>query len=420
MIGRRRKAFHALVTLLRAVEADLNDFESVLTLNKLLVKEILRAEQNIQRHKASLKALKVRLKTGGLSRDETTKLRKAIARTDGYINGYRAQIYIWKCFGDGLAFAYLDKFAVKHAFFETESFNVKASAGMLMGKSGLSHELAFLESAISHKVPAVLCDVTNTLRYGDVCLLGNTDPYFFEVKSGARLNQRGERQRATLARLQDFFETDEAENFRSPGVTRRVAYSVPEYNHEAAMNNCIATAEREGFCIMQPEPGLTYVAVYTASPPLSWPISLTGRQVAYMLNDDKKAGAWLYYKPFTNTIREARHLLDFVEGRLVLMVSFDMQLLADRLSRPEWETSFHDDVPAAIQFTHRMTRAIAAVTWQFLARIGYDFASPTWIADSQAPRLEEIMSATEGVLTEPESTDILKTMFGRQMDNPLR
>ena len=289
---------------------------------------------------------------------------------------------------------------------------------MLRGKSGLVNELACLFSAIEYKVPAVLCDITNTLRYGDVCLLGASDPYPIEVKSSSRLNQRGKRQAATLKKLTDFLETDRATDFRMPGVTKRFTMSVAERNHQDAMNACIAVAEQDGHCIVHPEAGLTYVATYGHLPERPFAsLAISGRQIVFMLNEEKRSGTWTIYEPFTRSIRGCQHLLDFVVGRLVLMVMFDVDVLCQMMQRPGWDISFHEDPPATIQFHHRKTGARIGVSRQFLGRIGFEFVSPSWIAESQWLMIEELhadmlASASGMVMPNHEYDAIRVKMFG--------
>ncbi len=420
MIGRRKKTFFELHRLLRAIEAAKDDLALVRQLNGLLIREILRSEANIGRHKAAMKELRAQLKTARPSREDANKIRRTIARTERYIDTYFQQRYIWKCFGDGLAYAYLDKYAVKHAFFETETYDVKPSAGMLGGKSGLAGEIACLLSALEHEVPAVLCDITNTLRYGDVCLLGASDPCPIEVKSRAGLNQRGKRQAAALKRLMDFLETDQADNFRAIGTTRRVEVNSQERNYRDAMNACIAKASREGFASAQPEPGLAYFAIYGRFPDDAFEILRDGGPWVYtMLNEDKTAGTWAPYEPFTLSIRDANHLLDFIEGRLSLIVAFDSEALAARMARPGWDVRFDGDATAAMQFHHQETGALIGVSRQFLSRIGFEFVAPSWIAESQAPQVEELnmamSSMAEGLVQMPmlEHDALPKAMFGK-------
>ena len=50
----------------------------------------------------------------------------------------------------------------------------------LGGKAGLATELKCLDISAAG-IPAVLRDITNVLRYGDVCLLGASDPLLLAV-----------------------------------------------------------------------------------------------------------------------------------------------------------------------------------------------------------------------------------------------
>ena len=396
MIGQRKKTFFELHTLLRAIEADQDDFARVRQLNLMLLKEILRSERSIGRHKSAINTLRLQLRTARGSRKEANQVRRAISRTERYVDGYYQQRYIWKCFGDGLAYTYLDKHAVKHSFYGTDTYDVKPSAGMLGGKDGLMSEVACLFSALDHGVPAALCDVTNTLRYGDVCLLGASDPYPIEVKSRPSLNQRGKRQATALKRLTDFLETDQAIDFRTPGATRRVEISIKERNYRDAMNACIADAARNGFACVQPEADLIYIATYTDVPPHTFDAMREGGPwVVVMLNEDKTTGTWAPYEPFTLSIRDGGHLLDFIEGRLSLIVAFDGGALVNRMDLPGWDARFDGDATAAIQFHHQATGALVGISRQFLSRIGFEFVAPSWVAESQMPTVEELKQAMD-------------------------
>lgn len=419
MIGRRKRTFFELHRLLRAIEADKDNLALVREMNLLLAKEVLRSEANIARHKAAVKALRAELKTARGSRAEANRIRRAIGRTETYVDTYFQQRYIWKCFGDGLAYAYLDKYAVKHVFYGTETYDVKPSAGILGGKAGLAGEIACLLSALDHEVPAVLCDLTNTLRYGDVCLLGASDPCPIEVKSRPGLNQRGKRQAAALKRLTDFLETDQADDFRLPGITRRVEIHPKERNYRDAMNACIAEAARAGFACVQPEPGLAYFAIYGRPPNGSFEVLLGGGVWVYlMLNEQKIAGTWAPYEPFTLSIRDAQHLLDFIEGRLSLIVAFDANALVKRMARPGWDVRFDGDATAAIQFRNPETGVLIGVSRPFISRIGFEFVAPSWIAESQTPQVGELdlVMATVNGLTQMPTEDheaYRKAMFGK-------
>ena len=136
-------------------------------------------------------------------------------------------MYIWRCFGDAIAFLFMDKFALKQTFFNTHNCNAKQDAGFLAGKAGLSGEWMVMEEFLSKGIPALISDLTNTIRHGDVCVMIGPEPHLIEVKSGT-LDSRGRRQKNSIRQLMEFFKTDEAEGLRGLGKVRRVAHSDSE------------------------------------------------------------------------------------------------------------------------------------------------------------------------------------------------
>lgn len=115
---------------------------------------ILAVEEAISRHRASKKELRKRLKSERPSKVEANVLRRRIKRTDGYIKAQQDQMYVWKCFGDSVAFAFLDPLSIKHMFFDSNDYEVKQDAGYLSGKRGIAAEVSVLEDALNHSDPA--------------------------------------------------------------------------------------------------------------------------------------------------------------------------------------------------------------------------------------------------------------------------
>jgi hypothetical protein len=111
-------------------------------------------------------------------------------------------------------------------------------------------------------VPSILVDLTNSIRRGDVCLLGGSDPYLIEVKTAVRLNGRARRQVADIEKLHAFYDTDVAVGLRGFPQLRRVTAHAPERCYVDEMNACIDHAEKAGSCLVNPEPGLYYAAIY--------------------------------------------------------------------------------------------------------------------------------------------------------------
>lgn len=418
MIGKRQKTFSALYALLRGVQTDPENLQQVLNLNMQILSAVIRAENGIRRCRAISRQFRVELKTGRKPKERTLFLREKIRKAEAVIEECYQQIYIWKCFGDGLAFCYLDKFSVKHTFFDTDVYEEKAGAGMLSGKDGLSEEIACLHSAIENDVPAVLSDITNVIRYGDVCLLGASDPYLLEVKSSRRLNKRGKRQAELLKKLTDFLEADAAEDFRGVPEVRRAAFDNPERTHIEAINACIEVAEKEGSAVMQPESGLTYIAAYKGdSIGTALSDQKMGQQILFLLNSDKSAAAWGVYYPFTLSINDQKHLYDFIVGNLVIAVAVDVDAYCQLISRPGWKVSYNPGESYLIQLYNPVSETQIGLSGQFFARIGYEFVSPAWMADCQSQQVREIeqtlLSGGGKSLAQDELNEIREKYFGR-------
>src|SRR6266851_2846868 len=219
MLGYRKHSYTLAHSLLQTLRINLQDLATLKELQKLLLREVIRAEKKIRELKTELRSMKGAACSAASVRSVYLKNR---------IEGFRQCTYIWRCFGDAIAFLYMDKFALKQCFYSTENTNPKQNAGFILGKEGLANELALLDSALEHNVPAVLVDLTNTIRHGDICLMGESDPYLIEVKASKNLNRRGKKQKRSLEKLHTFFETDKCEGLRGFPEARRQVSEIPE------------------------------------------------------------------------------------------------------------------------------------------------------------------------------------------------
>lgn len=399
MIGRRKTVFFEMLDLLRVIEQDNENLKAVESLNLLILREIIRSEKKIDEHRKIQKELNRILKTGRLSKENALIQRKKLKRRATYIDAYVRQIYIWKSFGDALAFIYLDKFSIKHAYYETDKFGIKTDAGKITGKSGLVNEVILLLEAIKHKVPAVLCDITNILRYGDVCLLGGSDPHLMEVKSRTTLNQRGKRQFAKLEKLHGFLENDRAMNFRgAPGETKRETISLPQKTYIKELNQCIHEAVQHGTATVEPEAGLHYSVIAHSNPDFE-KLMPNGHQrpVVFMWNSDKNNLSWAPYEPFLLTIRDPKHLYDFIEGRIFIIIMVDVEVLIVAMERDGWEVSFRETAEYSLQCRHMGSGGIMGISNQFFARIGYECASPRWVVECHAPNITKLLEQAQAM-----------------------
>lgn len=390
-----------LVGLLRRIENDPEDIEALREINHRLISLILGVEEAIARHIASKRDLRKRLKNDRPSKVEAAKLRRKIKLADGYIKAQQDQMYVWKCFGDSVAFAYLDPLSIKHMFFDTVDYGVKQDAGALSGKGGITAEKSVLEDALSHGIPAVLCDLTNTLRFGDICLLGASDPYPVEVKTNPRLNQRGKRQKAKLEELRSFLDKDHAIDFRGlKGPTNRLTSGELNY-HSDALSAAITLAHSEGYAVCSPEDGFSFVCIKTDY--LSDSSKIEGifnsldldAPEVFDLNYFKNRHEWAFYLPFMLTIREPDHILDFLEGRIYILVFIEGKVLAKRFEQEDWEVRYQPNEKYSIQCLHNDTGAYYGVSSQFIARSAFEFLSFDSIVSTQKLMPEHLKEISE-------------------------
>jgi hypothetical protein len=396
----RQKPFDQIQKLLREIVRTPKKVEKVLLCQQMIYREIVRAERHILRHKKDRQNSRTILRTSRPSRTTSVGLKKRIKSIEARIDAYWQLIYIWRCFGDAVAFAYLDRYAIKQTYFETTTETPKQHVGFISGKAGIANEIAVVESAIKVGVPAILADLTNSIRHGDVCLLGENDPYLIEVKSGQRLNDRGRRQSADIDALHRFFNTDEATGLRGiPKISRVAAHSV-DRNYADEMNGCIERAKDVGYDLINPERGLYYLSIYRTGVDLD---KLFGqmnvkRPIVFDLNSYKSGRGWSPYYPFTLSIVSSHHLYDFIRGELYLLVILDHDYFSREAALLDVLVNFEND-SGLLSREEGPGEGKVGISNQFLLRIGLEFLSPRWILEHAAhslARARERIESSEG------------------------
>jgi hypothetical protein len=381
MLGYRKRSFGHAHALLRTLRANLEGLEVLRELQKLLLREVMRAEEKIRQLKSE-----VRKTTGA----EDTATVKRLGYLNNRIKGVRQCAYVWRCFGDAIAFLYLDRFSLKQCFYSTETPHAKEDAGFILGKEGLANELALLESALEHGVPAILVDLTNTIRHGDVCLLGGPDPYLIEAKSSKKLNSRGKKQKRSLEKVRTFYETDECTGLRGFPKLQRRSSEMPEQTHIDVLNECIREAINGGHAIRQPERGLYYLVLTEDRPNLEEVLKTLGLKNAvwpFFLNERKADRTWAPYFPFILSIEDADHLWNFIRGSLFIFVFVQLDALCEIALDEGCKANVDADnreYPLRIETPDGDTINISS---HMLTRIGLEFISPQWIVRSSLERL---------------------------------
>ncbi|MBY3191562.1 hypothetical protein [Rhizobium laguerreae] len=389
MIKKRGKSFeraHGLLEELRSVRAALGDgtlptratLQPLWILQRLLVKEITRAERKVRRIKAVLRS-----KSEEEAADRVSSLLTQI-------EGYRHLTYMWRSFGDAVAFLFLDKFALKQVFYNTQNRNAKQDAGFLSDKSGFAGEWKEVERWIRQGVPALLCDLTNTIRHGDVCVMTGPDPVLIEVKLG-KLDGRGREQRDSIRQLTEFFETDASTGLRGLGEIRRTAHQTPELSYASAMEQTMIVALKTGAAVSSPESGLWYLAVADEQVDINASIEGLGlrRPIAYPLNEVKSARSWAPYTPFILSFRDQRAVFRFLWGDVLTFVIYDLEELVSASTQRGLEIDlFSREQEAAFELREPGSGRNIRLAWQMLDRLALEFTSPMWLLSAAIERLD--------------------------------
>lgn len=378
MLGYRKKSFadaHAMLITLRTNPTHLGTLKA---LQQLLCREITRTEKKIRELKAERKAF---ITTGG----KRAKRRSSIL--SARIERVRDCAYVWRCFGDAIAFSYMDRFALKQTFYSTEHPHEKQRAGFLLDKLGLTTELAYLEFALEKNVPALLVDLTDTIRHGDVCLMGEPDPFLIEVKAG-QVDRRGRRQKRNLGKLREFFEKDRAEGLRGAAGIRRVAPFTPGQDYVEKLNECIAEAIKKGHSVSTPSVGLYYIVMTSMmmgdGPEISEILDGLKLQKAWIisLNEFKIERHWAPYYPFILSIADKDHLWAFIRGDVYILVVLEQDRLCQIARERGYDATLDMNSESGVGgLTIRNIADASGITVfsHFLARIAFEFLSPEWV-----------------------------------------
>ncbi|QSL85457.1 hypothetical protein [Pseudomonas atacamensis] len=378
MVARYRKSVEQFTIMLQVIRTHKNlPVAAIVDFQLLILKKVKEAEKAISRTKELIQKLRLEKANDRPARERVKEIKYLIKKLERKVERYRYIIYIWKMYVESIVFHFCDKYAVKHFLYD-DKYNVKETAGYVSGKDGIKAEIALLKAAAKSNVPAVLCDLTNTLRHGDVCLLGSNDPYPIEVKTSKKLDRRGEKQLRSIGELSAFFTKDEAENFRGAGPVRRVEHIGTERYHLSAINACISSSYEKGTSHLSPESGVHYLAITKFKKGALDQISAMYAHV-FNLNEYKTAMSWHPYTPFHLSL-SPEHLFNFISGNLTIVVLLDLQIIKRRFKRCGMHIVFLQDENwyAQISSTGNILDGGFRVSVQSFLRIVFEFQSLTW------------------------------------------
>ena len=395
MVARYKKSLEQFTIMLYIIKTQKNlSVGAIVDFQLSLLKKIKEAEKGIFRKKEIIQKLRFEKANERPTKERSQEITGLIKRFDEKIADYKYIIYIWKMYGESIAFHFCDKYAIKHFLYD-ENYHVKETAGFISGKDGIKADIILIKKAGQANVPAVLCDLTNTLRHGDVCLLGRNDPYPIEVKTSAKLDKRGEKQLRNINQLNKFFINDEAENFRGIGPVIRSEHVGKEQHHLQFINDCISNSYKEGTSHVSPESGIHYLAITKFKQEIFDQIDAKYIHMIN-LNDYKSAMNWHPYTPFQLSLNP-EHIYNFINGSLSIVVLLDLQVIKRRFKRNDLHITFLQDEHwyAQISAAGNILEGGFRVSTQSFLRVAFEFQSLTWAIKQHKRHLKFFMKDHE-------------------------
>ena len=373
MFGYRRHSFKRAVSLLSTLRTNPDDLNSLLSLQELLISEIVLAESRIRVIKKQI--------------SKSSEGKTNFFRTR--VKSLQKSIYFWKAFGDAIAFLYWDRFALKHTHYKTDNYNIKQDAGFISGSKGFEHEMNLVRLSIEAGRPCLLNDLTNTIRHGDICILLGPDPYLIEVKTSKGRNRRAIRQKNELKKLDEFYTNDFVDSFRGHPV-KRVALKTTLRSHAEKFNQCIHTAYDKGFALCTPEEGVHYIAIADlriSSLEIFERINAKNPWL-FLLNKFKNDMEWAPYYPFTLLIESEKALYDFLLGRLFICVVIDMEVARRIIEELGFVSEIHPDSEYPIRARNSDLEEEIRLTPSTLLRVPLESVSLRWMIQEQMHGIE--------------------------------
>jgi hypothetical protein len=406
MLRYYKKHIIILKGMLDSIEPSSDDFEPLLDIQEYILERILQTEGRIKLKKAGLNKLKKSLRTRNNDKTRSNEIKLRKSKIQDTIKGYQFLLYVWRCFGDGIVFKYISKWNLKRLLFEADSPEIKQTPGYIGGKKGIMLEWHLVKSAAQHNVPAVLCDITNSIRHGDVCLLGASDPKVIEVKSSTNKNSRVDRQVKSIGKIHDYLDNDIGSIGGIDGM-RRVEFSGKEKHHNSAINEVIEALTVNKNFKLNPEIGLTYIGFVTGADP-DYDSLFCGikEPVVYMLNQAKTEMRWDNYYPFTLSLTSGESLFRFLNGEIYLIVVIDGSVLKEMSNNIGYDLDIIMSEDAGFVFSKEVDgydkpfKSIASE--HYVGRLGLEFISLEWFFEKERHLLkyieDDLIEKTENIL----------------------
>ena len=185
-------------------------YEECLIIQQMLIQRIMEVESEILEAKHQITESK-RLLTERQTKDKAKVIKSRINSLHRLIDEFKYVLSVFRSVGDALIFTYIERWDIKPIAF-------KESPGFLTGKEGFKEELRILKEWFDKKKIAIMNDLTNNMRFGDITVIDDFHQFsLIEVKSGAQKFKAHKKQTNKRLKLESYLETDKVEDLHYTG-----------------------------------------------------------------------------------------------------------------------------------------------------------------------------------------------------------
>lgn len=308
-----------------------------------------------------------------MAKEEAAKVKKRISSLKAALEDYRNLIHAFKDIGDGLAYTYLNKWDIKPMSF-------KESPGFISGKKSNRLERRVLRGAFEANGIALMNDLTNCLRYGDLTIPRGDAFMLLELKSGKHRTERDARQMAASKLITGYLDNDVATGlYELPHPICRQSLTTQESDHLEALNKLISKSDGNVFEVV--EPGIVYGILRDDNFDDLAPLMLEmSKPLCSIVNQSKYQNTG--YSPFTLSIKDPSHVMDFYEGLFTIVVVLDLGLMEQKLRSDGWIMTVLDDEDWMLHLVEANPEDIqpmeSKASRHFFLRIILEFLSLEW------------------------------------------
>lgn len=349
----------------------------------VLLDRLIKVEEIITQNNEIIKLNKQKTRDKNTAPDERKDISLETKRLNDVNEILKQDLKRLREIGDSIAFAYFNKHDLK-------SLCWKQTSGFIGGKDGLKRELEELERFFKQGNFAILNDITNSLRFGDITVEKDGKPHLVEIKTSIHSNARIRRQEKDLNERMELLHNDYVENlFGSDKKLKKMISSKPEKNYVVELEELIDIAMQKSKVAAKIEEGLTYIIIYKLDDFefLQELIEQMNEPKVIYINSMK--GLEENYIPFPNLISDSKALIEFYNGNLILMVAIEMGIIKNKLENLGYELSSSDEKGWTIKFDNNGVKETVMASNFNIARVGREFVSLDWIILSIHEVIEE-------------------------------